>query len=446
MEKERVFNKNSHLITVCLDDEFTLIVNPYLSNAIKILNKTQFDILGLFDGDRDIVGVAEKSGRTVDEIQNFVSLLSAGRYLINGEQSQNPVFDNFSANINFWVHTTDLCNLRCRYCYIHTKDSHKCMEFPVIEKFMSKIVETVIIKKLKLVTLRLAGGEPFIRFDIWKSYICSLKNELELYNCKLNITFLTNLTLLTDEIIEFIKFENIGIGVSLDGLNQFHNMARPFLNGRGSFDIILNNIKRLVSNGITPHIMTVVSNDNLDGLFDFTVFLVENNFTFRYSIVQSNDFNYQKAIPVFDKIYSFLEQEIEKGFSFEEKHQLGDLNLLRIFNHTCGAGINTGTIYSDGNIYFCQQQVGTNAYLDSVYSNRNLIDIISSGTSFCKELSCDCQKCNYLYVCSGGCPLERINGKSPSCMFYRRFIPIIYKLIGRERLFKIRNVVANEKI
>lgn len=82
-------------------------------------------------------------------------------------------------------------------------------------------------------------------------------------------------------------------------------MARPFSNGRGSFDIILNNIKRLVGNGITPHVMTVASNDNLDGLFDFTVFLVKNNFTFRYSIVQSNDFNYQKAIAVFDKIYSF---------------------------------------------------------------------------------------------------------------------------------------------
>ena len=202
MEKERVFNKNSHLITIYLDDEFTLIVNPYLGNAIKILNKTQFDILSLFDGDRDIVDIAEKSGRTVDEIQNFASLLSAGRYLINGKQPQNPVFDNFSANINFWVHTTDLCNLRCRYCYIHTKDSHKSMEYPVIEKFMSKIIETVIIKKLKLVTLRLAGGEPFIRFYIWKSYICNLKKELALYNCKLNVTFLTNLTLLIYILLE----------------------------------------------------------------------------------------------------------------------------------------------------------------------------------------------------------------------------------------------------
>lgn len=441
MVNAAIYNKAAHLIELSLDDEFTLLVNPYLTDGLKIINKSQLDVFRKFDGKKDISIIAKECKKEIKQINDFIIILNEKKLIEDNDKSEEPIFENFDKSIDFWVHTTDSCNLRCQYCYIHTKDSKNSIESPLIDKFLKKIIETVISKELKLVSLRLAGGEPFIQFKLWKSYILDLKRELQNYNCDLRIAFLTNLTLLSNEIIDFIKSENIGIGISLDGLNEYQNKARPFASGKGSYDVIYNNILKLIENNIHPSIMTVVSNDNLDGLVDFTKFLVSLNLPFRYSLVQADNFDYKKAFTVFRQVYTYLETEIDKGYSFEKNHKLCDLKLKDIFFQTCGAGLNTGTIYSDGNIYFCQQQVGSDKFLDSINSKEDLMDIIEKGKHFNGELSSECQECKFKYICTGGCPLIRVDGKSPSCDFYKEFIPINLKLIGKERLNHIKRIL-----
>jgi uncharacterized protein len=436
------FQKASHLIDVNIDDEFTLLVNPYVIDGLRLLNKSQIDVFKKLDEGKNILVIAHESGKSVKQIEDFITLLSEKKILVENNQPEFPFFGSFYPSIDFWVHTTDSCNLRCQYCYIQTKDSQNSIESSVIEKFLSKIIETVKSKGLKIVTLRLAGGEPFLRFNVWKFYILDLQNKLRSHECVLKVSFLTNLTILTDEIIEFIKSERINVGISLDGLKEFHNKTRPFVTGKGSFDVIFANIRRLIQNDIHPSIMTVVTNDNLDGLEDFTKFLVDHELPFRYSMVQAENFDYDKAFVVFEKIYSFIETKIDNGYSIEKMHKLCDLKLLNIFNQTCGAGLNTGTIYSDGNIYFCQQQVGSQYYIDSIYSDDDLLDIINKGNHFNGQLSSECEKCSFRYICTGGCPLTRVNDKSPSCEFFKKFIPIIYRLIGKERLYQIKNSLS----
>lgn len=435
-----------HLIQINLDNEFVLIVNPFFKNGVRIINKRQVELIKLFNGEKSIENISRESGYDVNQIKSFVSLLRKNNCLVEEELSKDLCFKHSDKVVDFWVHTTDSCNLRCHYCYIHTKDAPQNIELNVIEKFQEKILQTVKARKLKLVILRLAGGEPFLRFDLWKSNLLRLKKQLERFECKLNVTFLTNLTLLNDDIINFIKAENFNISVSLDGLGSYHDKARPYANGKGSFDVILKNIFKLIDNGISPYIMTVVSDDNLDGLVDFTKFLVDYNLSFRYSIVQADHFNYEKAFAVFKKVYSFLGEEIDKGYPFESKHQFGELKLLNIFDQNCGAGRDSGTIYSNGDIYFCQQQVGTKEIIGSIFSDEDLLDIVKKGNYFNDNLSDECQECNYRYVCTGGCPLVRIDGKSPSCDFYKKIIPILYRLIGKERLYSIKKIISASSI
>lgn len=62
-------------------------------------------------------------------------------------------------------------------------------------------------------------------------------------NCGFNLT--TNLTLLNDEIIEFIVKNNIHIMISIDGPQQIQDENRMLKNGKGSFTTVMENAAKL---------------------------------------------------------------------------------------------------------------------------------------------------------------------------------------------------------
>ena len=63
----------------------------------------------------------------------------------------------------------------------------------------------------------------------------------------LSYGFTTNLTLLTDEMVDFLKTLNdIEIVCSLDGPRLYHDMFRTYESGRGSFDKAIRGFKLLL--------------------------------------------------------------------------------------------------------------------------------------------------------------------------------------------------------
>lgn len=58
----------------------------------------------------------------------------------------------------------------------------------------------------------------------------------------------TNGTLLTKEILDFLEEHGFAIMVSLDGNKESHDKNRVFTNGKGTFDVIIHNLKFLKEN------------------------------------------------------------------------------------------------------------------------------------------------------------------------------------------------------
>lgn len=56
----------------------------------------------------------------------------------------------------------------------------------------------------------------------------------------------TNLTILTEKMINFFKRNDIRIAVSLDGPKEIHDKARIFRGGLGSFTIVNKNLRKLL--------------------------------------------------------------------------------------------------------------------------------------------------------------------------------------------------------
>lgn len=121
------------------------------------------------------------------------------------------------------IDITDKCNLSCIYCY-HKNNAHIDMGMDVLEK-VAKIVNYNKIKKMIVL-----GGEPFLALEnmIW------LKNKT--MNCKIITT--TNMTLLCNKTVNYMRENGIVVHFSFDGPEEIQNLQRPKIDGSGSFHMI----------------------------------------------------------------------------------------------------------------------------------------------------------------------------------------------------------------
>lgn len=162
------------------------------------------------------------------------------RYLANGEeekisertkeiiekmqQNQMIVSDNFDKNAYMQtllplmkkkpnvrvmvLHMTDICNLRCRYCFIEgniqSDYKRKNMTPEVIEKAIDKFMQLTLPKKFKKKpAIVFYGGEPLMN---WPVMLHGLQYLAEQYpQADVDKVLITNATLLTDEIAHALK-------------------------------------------------------------------------------------------------------------------------------------------------------------------------------------------------------------------------------------------------
>lgn len=440
--------KNPNAFVYKVDDFFYALVNPFIKDGIKIINSNQFKIYNEIDGARGVEQLAKVTKFSQEEILMVSEILEEKEYINTTGIFKEPTWGKKAKSLNLWVHTTNDCVLRCPYCYIHTLGQKEYIKEHSINVLCKKLIETAKKRKLKSITLRMGGGEPLLRFRLWKPYLVELKDQLKEASCELRVTFLSNLAILDEDIINFLKDNSFGIGVSLDGIREFHNKTRFFDNGKGSFNVVEKHMKQLSENNITHGVMTTVSNANLDGLETLTQFVIDNNLHIRFSFVQgekSERMDTKKLIFTLKKCYEKYDKAIEKGFSFSKLHKLCDLHLNRPFFQTCSNGYNGAALYVDGNIYFCHRHFGTaeNPY-GSIFEEEDMLSIIQRKTLYDdNNVSSDCKICNLRYLCTSGCPLERENGKDTYCDVYKAILPIIFRLIAKERLRELKKYTLN---
>ena len=435
--------KNPYLIETKVEENFFLITNPCIYDGFKIININQYAILEKIDNQRTIADIANLTNYTEAEIKQVCDILSEKEIVNYTNTFRIPEKSNKVKSLALWVHTTNNCCLRCSYCYIPTLGQNDSLSEENIKLFCNKLIQSAKVNQLSKVSLRLSGGEPLLKFDLWKSYLVSLKQELKDLGCELQLAFLTNAVLLTDEIIDFIIENSCGIGVSMDGLSEYQDNTRRFIDGTGSFSIVSKNVLRLKEKKCNPSIMTVVSNQNLDGLIDFTQYIIENSLRCRFSLVKKEEINIAKTIDTLTRCYELFDKAIDNGYNFSKRHIFGDLKFGTPSIQTCSNAINAAALYSDGSIYFCHRLFGDDTPQGTIFEDNDLVEIFQRKTYYFDH-NLDCLKCPYFYICMGGCPLNRINNKDAHCEIYQVVIPQYLKLLGKERLTKIKKSITKK--
>ncbi|TKT93613.1 radical SAM protein [Dyadobacter frigoris] len=420
---------------------FGYAVNCAVPHSFRVLNNAQYGILKAINEQDDLAGLSGKLSMQPDTLEAFLSIMAKSEIVRFDDYFKLPETPASAQSLNFWIHTTDACNLGCSYCYISTLNTSKGMSDTVKAQLLSKLVETVEKRKIGTVKFRLAGGEPLSQFKTWKTFIPEAIVSLGKVGCKLDVAFITNLTILNDDILEFSKEYNITYGVSMDGVEGVHNMTRKFRSGAGSFSVVDTNLRKLLAHNIPVSVNTVVSNQNLDGLPDLTRYLIALDVPFRYSIVKGEKINAELLESNLVESYSIMQEAIETGWQFSKRHQFCDLKPNELGFQTCASGFSGGAIYVDGSFKYCHVQFGDNsASTNSIFNlDLDLVDMIKQSGNHQDEKSEDCKQCKFRFVCTSGCPVYREDGKDPQCSLYHKFIPLYYQLQGRERLKSLKD-------
>lgn len=154
---------------------------------------------------------------------------------------EEKITDKLNRNIvQLCFITTENCNLRCKYCVY--SGAYKDMRSHNIKHEMSwemaKDIVDYFLSRGSINTISFYGGESLIEYKLIRKIVEYVRGK----NVNINFAMNTNLTLLTEDILDFLIKYQFAITVSLDGPKEVHDQYRVTNNNKPTHDIVERNL------------------------------------------------------------------------------------------------------------------------------------------------------------------------------------------------------------
>jgi uncharacterized protein len=186
-----------------------------------------------------------------DEIEDAISQMKKSLY-------SSDCFELF-------INPTLDCNLKCWYCY-ESLQKKSIVNDDTLRSIMCFIRNKVLSKELKEITISFFGGEPLLGYHkvIWPIIEFTQKMCTE-NKKKCYFYFNTNGVLLSQKIVDQLYANGLccAFQVPFDGNEEYHNKTKKYVNGKGTFDKIINNVMYALSQGFKFVIRCNYTSDNL---------------------------------------------------------------------------------------------------------------------------------------------------------------------------------------
>ncbi len=392
------------------------IVLDVESGAVHAVDEPAFDVLSAVEQGRDPF----QTGVDAALVREILDELDALREEGVLDTAAQPVPQAKDAQVikAMCLHIAHDCNLRCRYCFASTGEFHgtRMLMPPEIGK---AALDFLIARSgnRKNLEVDLFGGEPLMNMDaVYK--IVAYGRELEKKHGKtIRFTMTTNGLALNDEIIEFINREMYNVVLSVDGRREVHDLMRPTAGGKGSYDVILPKMKKLVQRRGDGeyYVRGTFTSRNLDFTKDVEALLAEGfeQISLEPVVLDSSDplaitqEHLPKVHEEYDKLAAHLLENRANGKWYNFFHFMMDLGngpCLRKRVTGCGAGNEYVAVTPEGDIYPCHQFVGEKGFCMG-----NILDGTFDSTMQERFQNCNvctktaCGQCWAKYFCSGGC-------------------------------------------
>lgn len=316
------------------------------------------------------------------------------------------------------LHICHDCNLRCKYCFAGTGD-YKGHREMMSEEVALKAIDFLIENSgnRKILETDFFGGEPLLNFEVVKKTVEYANEKAKALGKKFLFTMTTNGVLLRGEIADWLNENMENVVLSLDGRKEVHDEVRKTVNGKGSFEVIIENFKNFVANrgNKSYYIRGTFTNKNLDFAKD-VLFMADSGFKeiSLEPVVLEKGHELEitdEMLPQIKEEYKRLAREYierrKKGNGFHFFHFTIDLEggpCLSKRVNACGAGNEYFSITPVGDIYPCHQFADKpEFYMGNVFEgkiNEEIRAKFKNSSLFTRE---GCEDCFARYHCSGGC-------------------------------------------
>ena len=149
----------------------------------------------------------------------------------------------------------NVCNFRCSYCYSAHGRTGKVISPKILKAALDHFIDNRRVDTSKQLTLSiLGGGEPMVSWDLTKFIVEYGSERAKAMGFKpLEITLVTNGSIMTQEMIDTIKKHKIIVSVSFEILEEIQNLQR------GHYDVVSKNINRMIAEGIRPALRACIT-------------------------------------------------------------------------------------------------------------------------------------------------------------------------------------------
>ena len=354
-----------------------------------------------------------------------LEMLEEQKMLFTESDYDPNVYKNHDLIKALCLHVAHDCNLKCNYCFASQGDFNGeklLMPLEVGKKAIDFIVEQS--KDRQNLEVDFFGGEPLMNFDVVKELVDYARSKEESHHKKFKFTITTNGVLLDEENMAYIDENMDNVVLSLDGRKCVNDNMRRTVNDKGSFDIIIDKIKKMAAmreGKKDYYVRGTYTKHNLDFGEDVN-FLAEEGFKSISvePVVAEEEHDYailredvDQILAEYDKLALDYLNRHEKGLDYNFFHFNIDLsNGPCVYKRLsgCGAGRDYVAVTPEGDIYPCHQFVGNEEFLmgnvDTGIVNTDIRDEFKTCNVYAKE---GCKDCFARFYCSGGCSANAYN-------------------------------------
>ncbi|MGM0575784.1 MAG: His-Xaa-Ser system radical SAM maturase HxsB [Myxococcota bacterium] len=233
---------------------------------------------------------------------------------------------------------TERCNHGCQYCHssvVSMKRTETDMSIEVAEKSVDMALQTTS----PWLTIEFQGGEPTANWETLTHVVEYAREQNKRAHKELSFALVTNFSLMTEEMLDFLIDNRVQICCSLDGPEDLHNSIRLWKGGN-SFEVTTYWIERVneryVEMGLDPNLYRVealptITRDSLhrwreivDTYVDHgcrAVFLRKlDPFGFAAATAQKLGYSMEEYIEFYEHALDYIIELNKEGVQVMERH------------------------------------------------------------------------------------------------------------------------------
>ena len=321
-------------------------------------------------------------------------LKESSSHFLNDYFKEHPFLETFHVEI------TSKCNERCIHCYIPHEKKNTSIETDLMFNSLNQC------KEMGVLTVVFSGGEPMLHPNFCE--FLQYAKDLDF-----NVTILSNLTVLTDEILEALKYRHAScVNVSLYSMHS--DVHDSITTVKGSFQKTKANILKLIENNIPVQINCPIMKQNKNSFFEVVNWGQDHKCSVitDYLIMARSDRstdNLENRLSPEDLEF-VINTLVENDVVFQSKikaKQVAKEAIIQITpdDRVCGVGMSTLCMVATGEVYPCagwQEYVCGNLKqetLKQIWSNSPKIKYLRSLRQKDFNKCIGCNDFNYCMMC-----------------------------------------------